>query len=302
MSRGHMQSPDELQLCSKGKSPRIVAIVHIFYPDIWTDLRDCLLNISEPFDLYVTATEKDKEIFNDVVRSFPDAKTAVVENKGYDVGPFLYILNKINLEKYDFLLKLHTKRDVPVYYTLKGRWAGGSLFREESLEFCSSAERWKASLQCMEDPSVGMVGSPLCILGKRFDYTSNYAPIYQVMQKIGFAWDGSGQYVAGTMFLARASLFKILQGKFNLEDFETPDRAKGDGLPHALERAMGYMVYTQGATVAAWDGTNTARQTLLWKIKSFFFEVRYSKRRRIIRVLHIPVFYLPLPEIKNEYK
>ena len=40
--------------------------------------------LSESFDLYVTATEKDKEIFNDVVRSFPDAKTAVVENKGYD--------------------------------------------------------------------------------------------------------------------------------------------------------------------------------------------------------------------------
>ena len=79
-----MQNSDALQMKFGGKPPRILAIVHIFYPDIWKELQGCLLNISESFDLYVTATEKDKEIFNDVVRSFPDAKTAVVENKGYD--------------------------------------------------------------------------------------------------------------------------------------------------------------------------------------------------------------------------
>lgn len=282
----------EMKDCQK----YILAVVHIFYPDLWPELKKCLLNISGCLDLYVTLVEENEKLYFDILENFPGAKIEIVDNRGYDIGPFLHVINKIKINKYHFIIKLHTKRNVPYSFTLKGKWVGGALFRKIALEFCSSSERWNSSLIKMNIPSVGMVGSPLCIIGKIFDYTSNYALVYQVMQKLGLNWNGAGEYVVGTMFVVKSSLLEPLQGKFTLEDFEVPERRKGDGLPHAIERVLGYMVYAQGANVVAWDGTNTARQTLLWKLRSLVFEIKYTRRRRIIRVFRIPVFWLPLPK------
>lgn len=291
-----MFSSSKLIYENETRQQHILAVVHIFYPELWPELKRCLLNISGCFDLYITLVKENKKVFSDILDVFPDAKIEVIDNRGYDIGPFLYVINKIEINKYDFIVKLHTKRNVPDSFTLKGEWAGGALFRKMALEFCSSSERWKSSLAKMNDISAGMVGSPLCIIDKRFDYTSDYALVYRIMEKIGLNWNGTGEYVVGTMFVVRASLLEPLRGKFTLEDFEVPDRRKGDGLPHAIERVLGYMVQAQGANVVAWDGTNTARQTLLWKLRSLFFEIKYTRRRRIIRVFRIPVFWLPLPK------
>ena len=44
-------------------------------------------------------------------RDFPLAKISIVENRGFDVGPFIKTISELNLDNYDFIVKLHTKRN-----------------------------------------------------------------------------------------------------------------------------------------------------------------------------------------------
>ncbi len=97
----------------------ILAIVHVYYPEIWPELEECLLNITVPYELYVTTNEQNKDIQNDVLKLKKDAHFEIVENRGYDVGPFMQIINKINLDDYSYVVKLHTKRNLPSEATFR---------------------------------------------------------------------------------------------------------------------------------------------------------------------------------------
>ena len=37
----------------------ILTVVHIYYPELWPELKKCLTNITAPYDLYVTTVEKN---------------------------------------------------------------------------------------------------------------------------------------------------------------------------------------------------------------------------------------------------
>lgn len=45
---------------------------------------------------------------------FKNADFYVVPNLGFDLGPFVYALDKVNLSDYSYVIKLHTKRDIPL--------------------------------------------------------------------------------------------------------------------------------------------------------------------------------------------
>ncbi len=88
---------------------------HIYYPELWPELKTCIQNIHPyPFELFVTMVENHQRIINDILSSFPNAHIEIVENRGYDIGPFVYTLNKIVLDNYSYIIKLHTKRNIDV--------------------------------------------------------------------------------------------------------------------------------------------------------------------------------------------
>lgn len=86
-------------------------LLHVFY---FEDLKIVLdkLKYIEDFDLYITCrkeieTDVKKVLLNSI---YMKAKVFVVENIGYDIFPFLYLVDNINIDKYNFFLKIHTKR------------------------------------------------------------------------------------------------------------------------------------------------------------------------------------------------
>lgn len=92
----------------------ILVHVHIYYPEMWYELRQCIQNIvPHSFDLYVTMVEEHQDIITDIKDSFPSAKIKVVENRGYDIYPFIKILNNLDMDDYSYVIHLHTKRDMP---------------------------------------------------------------------------------------------------------------------------------------------------------------------------------------------
>ena len=78
--------------------------LHLYYMDQLPEIISKLQNMDKSgidYDLYVTMTAKDEEAEAEIKQIFPKAMIWQVENRGYDIGPFIDFLHKINLDNYD---------------------------------------------------------------------------------------------------------------------------------------------------------------------------------------------------------
>ena len=98
---------------------RICVILHLYYQDLWNDIKPYLLNLDlvTSYDLYVTITQENKNLIDDINSSFSENVNVYIEkieniSKGADIYPFIYILNKIDLDNYDIIYKIHAKSNV----------------------------------------------------------------------------------------------------------------------------------------------------------------------------------------------
>ena len=92
----------------------ILVHVHIYYEFLWPELKSCLKNIDGyTHQIVVTLVKENPKLQEDILSSFPNAKIEIVENLGFDLGPFIHVLNEVNLDDYSYVIKLHTKRDIP---------------------------------------------------------------------------------------------------------------------------------------------------------------------------------------------
>ena len=73
---------------------KLAVHVHVFYKNLWPELKGYLGNVTVPYDLYVTLVEDDKNLISDIKNFNKKTKVWVVENRGYDIGPFVDFLNK----------------------------------------------------------------------------------------------------------------------------------------------------------------------------------------------------------------
>ena len=96
----------------KNQNAKILVYIHIFYKKSIIEIKEYLKNLEAyHYDLIVTCT-KDvyvTEIQNAIRVIKPDAKFYIYENKGFDIGPFVDVLSKININKYDVVFKLQSK-------------------------------------------------------------------------------------------------------------------------------------------------------------------------------------------------
>lgn len=90
--------------------PEILVHVHLFYPEFWNEISACLKNISLPYDLVVTLVENDSKTIENIKGIKSDARIEIVENRGFDVAPFIKVMRENDLSRYDFVIHLHSKR------------------------------------------------------------------------------------------------------------------------------------------------------------------------------------------------
>ena len=96
---------------------RLCVILHLYYQNMWDEIKEYLINLQNisGFDLFITCIEENNNLFNDIYNSFNKSvniKIDLVKNtKGADVYPFFHILNKINLDDYSLIFKIHTKQN-----------------------------------------------------------------------------------------------------------------------------------------------------------------------------------------------
>ena len=283
---------------------KIAVIVHIYYPEIWESLKDCIKNINVPYDLYITTIDENKYLKEDILNFNSDAYFEIVENRGFDVGPFIHIINKINLNNYLYIIKLHTKRNVDSF-NCRFRKLNDLKWREELISFVKTPQNFSKCLKLFENNSqIGMINSINTIVKSKYDVygrkamkdTKNFLKKNKFVKK-PFC------FIAGTMFIARSSIFKDIQ-KLSISLYDFSESHSGDSqLAHVFERLFGYFTTINNYIISDPYLSISEQEKIHRKyfrdyIFSFFFQKKITRKNKLI----IKIFKIPVINIKLKNK
>lgn len=276
---------------------KTLAIVHVYYPQLWPELAACLRSVAEPRDIVVTYG--DEAVVAAARRDCPEALFLKCEGVGYDVWPFLKALQTIDLSQYDVVVKLHTKRNVPTAYCANNAYFGGSAWRERLLGFVRTPAAWRRALRRLSDPNVGMVAD------RRLVFTGNVTEpdggvfdraLAEVNRMTGATLTG-GRFVAGSMFAVRTAVLSPLVGRYSPDLFAVAESGNYLTLAHVLERAFGLLVSAAGLRVEGYNGSVDRRNAFYeekgaWnRIARFFFWRRYVDGELKVKIFRIQVWH-----------
>ena len=229
-------------------------VLHLYYRDLWPEFAWCLGRLSQPFHLIVTTNEADPDFERDVRAVFPDTEIHVMENRGRDVGPFMELLRRGHLDRFDAVCKLHGKRSA-----MRGpRALLGHIWRRANLIDLAGSEEQVSHIlrRFREDPGVGMIGSPrFHFPNEHFDeeglWGENREKVFGLIRRLGF--DPLGQrpeYFAGTMFWIARKQLQVLRGlDLSISDFKPESGAIDGTVAHAMERLFGMLPAMMGQTL-----------------------------------------------------
>ena len=279
-----MNRPEYIIQSKVEKKHPIAVVLHLFYTELFDEIRTYLSFLEGDFDLYVSVPE-DKENFIETIRSYyPDARVLKVENRGRDVAPFLEFLKVILLLDYELLLKIHTK-ETP-------HRPDGIAWRKDVFRKILGSEAHIENIRTSfsDNPSLAMIGPKDHVLDSRYYMGSNQDRVQSLLYKAGYpqSLPESFSFVAGTMFWAKPEIFKaILNMEIETDSFE-PEPLPADGcLPHALERFLGLLVEVQGFEIKSIDEDGTISTPDPYKIYPFATPPPHLRLRELKSV----VFY-----------
>lgn len=216
------------------KLKKVLVCIHIYYHNQVDYIIDKLKSLNGfDYDLFVTYTNENKETNEKFLNFNKNAKFKIVENKGYDIYPFLALINEIDLEKYSSVLKLHTKN--------KDEFDSYS-WRDDLYENLMGTKNiFKANLKKLE--KYGLVGSKKRITTMNERCPENVWLFEDVCKKIGIE-PKKANFIAGTIFLARIEIIKRIKELNLLQlDFENKTMETGSNgtVAHVIERLFGVL-------------------------------------------------------------
>ncbi len=222
---------------------------------MWEELKEKLSSLENyPCELFFTLCEghsDNQNLIDDIRLNYPQSKIEVLANYGYDVGPFIHVINQVNLDDYSYIIKLHTKRDLhDVNAKINKFSVSGELWRNYLFSVISSPSTLKKHIERLEKSRECGMLSDFRIIIKNDKYDKKAKRKVQELLNAHDIRISEFSFVAGTMFIAKASPFKLLQRfSLTLEDFEEGGNARMGELAHAVERLLGAIIYADGYTL-----------------------------------------------------
>lgn len=229
-------------------------VAHVFYADVWRDLAQKLRASPLPFDLFATVPDAPEfdAVAAAVLEDFPLAQVLRCPNRGRDVAPFLRAMEAFDLERYDVLLKVHTKRS----NHLGGdgaRWSA-DLFRS----LFGSPEAIAAAVgKFRKFPQIGMIHPEFVKVSIQTELVPNLRWLDELQARLQYgprATAGEWSFAAGTMFWFRGEAMRPLRElRIQSDEFEAEAGQVNGTLAHALERMLPQVVHKSGHMVLAAD-------------------------------------------------
>jgi lipopolysaccharide biosynthesis protein len=215
-------------------------ILHLYYLDLWNEFKEKLQPLLQNPDvhLYVTVTDSSNQILDDIRKIA--IELFVIENRGADVAPFIYVYNKIKHLDYATYLKIHGKKSV--HTPGVGDW-----WRQES--YFGIVENYNNILeQIVSIDTPWMLGNTIYYHdmfkepNDHINRLNNIEFINKAAQLLNISNEGA--FFAGTMWLVNSIYLTILFKDIDLDllynQFELGHIPKS--LAHGMERVLGYGV------------------------------------------------------------
>lgn len=272
--------------------------LHIYYTEQLPEVMRYLANLGNAdYDLYITLSSEDEETIRKIQAQYPKAKIWVVENRGYDIGPFIDFLNHINLDEYKYILKLHTKGKSSKNYT----WLNGSRFNNALWgkvlwdSQLSDNKRLSENINILnKNDKIGMVGSKYCLTNSKKDYESLLPEINKELNKLGKTPVEKLSFIAGSMFLARAEVFAPLK-TYKITDFALTDGNIKEGtLAHIVERLCGALVTDEGYEIKTIKHNGYGIYFMYVAFKRFLYQQKITNSgKKLIKVCKLPIYSKP---------
>jgi len=232
---------------------KLLVHLHLFYEDMLEQMFSYLNNLQDfHYDLFVSLVCRNNEIEKKIKYLQPNAKIIYVENKGFDVFPFLIVLNAVNLQDYDYVIKMHTKRNMSKGVVLHGKYyiASGSYWREKLLCFLESEESLKTAIWLLQDDDAGMISHYKLIDDEIGECNESRA--LNLLNEIGLTLNKK-RFVMGTMFVCKAELLKPLKRLYYefevIDSMNVKNRTRDGLLAHVYERLFGWIIYSQNKKI-----------------------------------------------------
>ncbi len=228
-------------------SPRIAVQVHLFYPELLEETIACTNRIPYTFDCYLSTDTREKAalIRERFARDSRAAKVVVTcfENRGRDIAPLVLQLGPV-LERYDYLLHLHTK------YSRHGGF--GNRWRLYLLRTLLDSPGYIAALLAkMEaEPRIGLVFQRTYRRVKpSLGWKNNRGKSRDFLARMGIAdyMVETPQFPAGDMFWGKtAALAPVFRCGLTADDFSAEAGQLDGTLAHCIERCWAIVAASQG--------------------------------------------------------
>ena len=191
-----------------------------------------------------------------------------VGNAGYDVWPFIQVIQNIDFDEYEYVLKLHTKGQSK--QRLNGvnfkEWLWRDLLVKALLK---SRSRFTACIRLLETQSdIGM----LCSYELYKDMDGVLPEECEMLQNEAerISLEVTDEYFcAGTIFLARLDAFrKLKEIEFSEESWGNLNKSHGNGtLAHVYERILCLLVADEGYRIETIIGSKKVSGKVFYKRK-----------------------------------
>lgn len=232
---------------------RILVVFHIYYLELIDYYLQKMANIhSCEWDLIVTGNAPlDEEVKKRIRGINADARFLQVDNVGYDIWPFIAAIKSVNLENYDFVIKLHTKNEDDYSIKLNGIRMDGRAWKEFMVEpLLGSGERFAKLVEVFRTrPSVGLAYARQLGFVSKGVNVEDGAMLDAECSRLGIERTRHGnRFCAGTMMAIRASALKFLQDeKITADTFElSASSHTGATMAHVYERLIPIAVQSAG--------------------------------------------------------
>lgn len=233
-------------LLQRNQPRRVAVCLHVFYEDIALEIIEWLSRIDAQYALFITSVgQLPSTVREAATRLCRPLHVMEFPNLGRDIRPFLHILTHPEMQPYDIICKLHTKRDLAAEH-------GGSAWRDICMQcLIGSAERFDEIVRAFQsDSRLLLAGPKLLYKSVRSAMAPNGPNVEHIARSVldtELASDWG--FFAGTMFWARRSLFISLLDLERVCRYEPEDGAEDGHLTHAVERIIGLLPVRQGGKI-----------------------------------------------------
>lgn len=277
---GMLEVLPDLDVAYDPESPlRVVAILHIFYPELADELLDRVDMLTGAVDVVVTTPDaaKAEQIADIVARRARDHRPVeirvVASNDGRDQSAFLIGCRDVLLSgRYDLVVKLHSKKTPQDGFNI------GRHFRGQQFGNLLNSTGYAANVLALfqREPGLGLVYPPMIHVGYPTmgrAWWANKKPFAALAETLGIRVpldDVSPLAPYGGMFIARPEALRLMvEHPWTYADFGGADAYRDGGLAHVLERMPSYAAGELGyhtRTVATTEYMSISHTALEYKL------------------------------------